>query len=160
MSLIRIGQRGPGGETPGTLLLDCHARIRHFAELAVRLAEVDAPEAEIRDAAARVHRYFTVALPLHVADEELSIAPRLRRFVPDALDAMEREHRAHTELLQRLIPAWVEPRRPDDLLDDSRLLASELNKHLEAEERLIIPALTHLGAESHAVVAEMRDRRR
>jgi hypothetical protein len=61
------------------LLLECHERIRHFARLALKLAGTrDLPPAEVAEAAAAVRRYFAEALPLHAADEEESMMPRLR----------------------------------------------------------------------------------
>jgi iron-sulfur cluster repair protein YtfE (RIC family) len=167
MSFVRLGQKPPAAETPASLLLDCHARIRSFARLAVRLASEDAPDAELTDAAARVHRYFTKALPLHIADEERSIAPRLRRFAPDAaeaLAAMEREHRMHDELLARLVPAWdalrLDPRGRQDTLADARHLETQLEEHLLAEERAVLPALDRLpAAEARGIVDELRARR-
>jgi iron-sulfur cluster repair protein YtfE (RIC family) len=168
MSLLRTGAKPPAEQTPASLILECHARIRSFAAIAVRLAGEDAPEAELCEAATGVHRYFTQALPRHVADEELSVAPRLRQFAPetgDALAAMEREHRAHEELLARLIPAWESLRadpgpRRFTLADATRLQAA-LEEHLAAEERLVVPALVRLpGAESDAIVEELRQRRR
>jgi iron-sulfur cluster repair protein YtfE (RIC family) len=167
MSPVQIGKKVAGEETPAGLLLDCHARIRFFADLAVRLATQDAPDAELTEAAAGVYRYFTEALPLHVADEEESVSPRLRRFAPetaDALRTMERQHRAHDELLARLIPAWGElrsdPRRRRDTHADAVHLRSELEEHLVAEERAVIPVLARLPhEEQRAFVDELRARR-
>src|SRR4051812_30710357 len=81
--LKQIGERRPAGEPLLAALLDCHSRIRRFSTLAIRLAEADAPPNEIAETAAAVHRYFTVALPLHAADEDLSIAPRLAVVAPE-----------------------------------------------------------------------------
>ncbi len=167
MSFVHLGRKPATDETPSGLLLDCHARIRSFAQLAVRLAEDDAPNAELADAAARVHRYFTQALPLHVADEEQSLAPRLRRFAPDvgeALATMELEHRAHDEILANLVPAWdalrSDPSLRRDTLDDARRLRSQLETHLAAEERVVLPAIARLPAEeARAILAELRARR-
>src|SRR4051812_25565021 len=78
------------------ILLECHERIRSFTGLARRLASTHGlSEEEVRDAAARVTRYFSEALPLHVADEEQSILPRLSGRSPEldaALNGMQREH--------------------------------------------------------------------
>src|SRR5512135_2411098 len=87
--------------TPSEMLLACHQRIRHFSGVAVKLAHAHGvAENEIVQAAAGLHRYFTVALPLHEADENLSLHPRLRRAVPveeltgRAADAMVDQHLA------------------------------------------------------------------
>src|SRR5690242_6505881 len=87
-------------------LLDCHARIRTFLGLARRLAGDDpATETETRDAAAAVERYFTVALPLHVLDEDESLLPRLRGRNADldlAIALMHGEHLDHKGTIARL----------------------------------------------------------
>ena len=63
---------GPATEGPFELLLGCYARIRAFTSLAARLcSDEPASEPEVAGAAARVHRYHAVALPLHQADEDL-----------------------------------------------------------------------------------------
>ena len=168
MSTIRLGPKPAADETPAGLVLDCHARIRTFSGLAVTLATAAAPDAEVADAAARVHRYFTVALPLHVADEEQSLAPRLRRYAPDtlaALDDMEREHRAHDALLAGLVAAWAaigeDPARRAATAEAAARLRAELERHLAAEERLVVPALAGLPTdEQQAILEEMRARRR
>ena len=81
--LTRLG-RGAGAADAVGLLLDCHERIRAFTAMASRLAAPGDPGPDaIRDAAARVHRYFAEALPLHAQDEEESLAPRLRGRDPD-----------------------------------------------------------------------------
>src|SRR5690606_33889983 len=61
------------------LLDECHQRIRRFLALAGEAAaHRGAPSSETAQACADVERYFKEALPLHVADEEESITPRLR----------------------------------------------------------------------------------
>jgi iron-sulfur cluster repair protein YtfE (RIC family) len=167
VSLVRLGARSSAAPDAAALLVECHARIRGFARLAVQLATARAPAPEIADAATRVHRYFTEALPLHVQDEERSLAPRLRRFAPDvaaALDDMEREHRAHDELLAKLLPAWAAIRTDANAAaqtrSDAERLQTLLEQHLAAEERLVLPALARLPAgERDALVDEMRARR-
>ena len=55
--------------TPSELLLACHQRIRHFSEVALKIAHAHGvAETEIVQAAAVLHRYFTFSLPLHEAD--------------------------------------------------------------------------------------------
>src|SRR5574341_1715069 len=95
-----VGLGTPGARSDAVdLLLECHQRIRSFLGLALRLGEAWAAEpAEVADAAARVHRYFALALPLHAQDEDQSIAPRLRgrdRAVDHELEIVAREHREH-----------------------------------------------------------------
>src|SRR5687768_5521196 len=71
------------------LLGECHERIRGFVALARRAATLrHVPADQIARACADVERYFSEALPLHVADEEESIAPRLRGLSPEVDDAL------------------------------------------------------------------------
>jgi iron-sulfur cluster repair protein YtfE (RIC family) len=160
--MIGIGPK-PTVTGAAGMLLECHARIRSFSKLAVQLAT--ASPCEIGDAAERVHRYFTVALPLHIADEELSLAPRLRRFAPEtaaALEVMEREHRVHEERLVRLCEFWRgDVTRLSSTLAEAELLQRGLEEHLLAEERAVLPALVRLpSGEELTLIDEMRGRRR
>ena len=174
--LTRIGKPAAKPAAPGDVvdaLLDCHQRIRDFTALALRLATAAGlAEGEIRDAAARVHRYFAVALPLHARDEEESLLPRLRGADP-ALDAelatMRREHAEHGDPVARLLSACAELQaRPGELSRLAPVLAAaatELQQHFEQhllrEERLIFPAVRrHLDrATQDAIQVEMRARR-
>jgi iron-sulfur cluster repair protein YtfE (RIC family) len=176
MVLMRIG-KGPitdGGVLE--LLVECHARIRHFCALARTLADAkDAPAAEIGEAALRVHRYFGEALPLHAADEEESILPRLRGREPDVdreLDTMVAEHREHeaagsalarvVELSRTLAhdPARL-PELAGALREAAEQLTGHFEGHLEREERVIFPAIRrHVDPDLDAwLVGEVRARR-
>lgn len=165
--LVTLG-RTPPAETPADLLLACHARIRSFTSLARACAA--AADADVPDAAARVARYFTEALPLHVRDEEDSVLPRLRgtdAALDAALDAMAAEHAAHASTLAALRAACATlVARPADVSAREELarvataLEADFAAHLAAEEALVVPALRALdGASQAAVLAEMRGRR-
>jgi hypothetical protein len=172
--LIQIGRRGnpaPSGVVGG--LLECHARIRTFTAIGARLAASTAAAGEVAEAAARVERYFRVALPLHVDDEELSIEPRLRaapvgRDVLDALSAMTEEHASIEALLARMLPRWAAlardpielPALAAELARDTAELDRLFQSHLEREERVVFPAVReHLAAEEAIIRAEMVARR-
>lgn len=163
-----LGASRASHEGPVELLLACHGRIRSFTELAARLASNEpAPEAEVADAARRVHRYHVVALPLHQADEEISIAPRLEGgALAEPLAAMKREHVELDQILAGLLPLWEqlakEPGRRGEL---SPRLSREVarmqalwSRHLAAEEELIFPALGRLP-DLARIAEEMRARR-
>ncbi len=162
--------------TPSELLLACHQRIRHFSEVAVKLAHAhDIAESEIVQVAAGLHRYFTVALPLHEADENLSLHPRLRRAVPaeelagPAADAMLDQHLAIDELVERLVPLWKllqsAPEKLPETASEMCALASPLNElfqsHLKLEEETIFPAMDKYlsNDDQAAIVREMQERR-
>src|SRR5512140_1897216 len=78
---IKLGKSATQVEQDAVdMLLACHQRIRNFTGIALRLAEVEGAGApEIANAAEAVHRYYAIALPLHEADENESVYPRLSR---------------------------------------------------------------------------------
>jgi iron-sulfur cluster repair protein YtfE (RIC family) len=173
--MIRLGTapRTPAAQDAVDALADCHVRIRDFTALAARLASAaDAPAAEVRDAAEKVHRYFSVALPLHAEDEERSVAPRLAGKDPRVdreLAEMVREHGEHADAVGRVLAACATLReRPEALPQVASALAAaaeDLRRHFVAhlarEEEVVFPALrAHLSAaELRDLQAEMRARR-
>lgn len=170
--LTRIGNTPARGDAV-ELLVDCHARIRHFVALSARIAERGAEDpAGLPDAARAVVKYFTQALPLHAKDEEESIVPRLRgrdAAVDAALDVMVREHAEHEASLGRLVAACRlladAPGRHAELAPaiarEAAFLARHFEAHLANEEEVVFPALRRLlaPAEDAALVAEIRGRR-
>ena len=94
----------PKSEDAVDLLTGCHQRIRHFTAVAVKLAHAHGASPEdIRQAADAVHRYYSVSLPLHEADEDQTLHPRLSpaadEMVRHALLAMGDQHQAIDELI-------------------------------------------------------------
>lgn len=154
-------------------LLECHERIRGFVELARRLGEHgELPAEEVRQAASRVHRYFSLALPLHVRDEEESILPRLHGLggaIADALDRMARQHAEHEPPLARLLELCAvlgaQPEKHTTLRDDLASVASRLERefqeHLESEERYVFPAIRERlrASDRFQLAVEIRERR-
>lgn len=155
-------------------LLACHGRIRHFVAVAERISVAHGVSSEdLAEAAAAVARYFAVALPLHAADEDLSLRPRLEaarppRQVRDALARMSAEHDDIHRLLAEVIPRWRDVALRPVLLEESRrdlaLAAADLRHHFEphlhAEETILFPALGTLHPTSLAELrAELRARR-
>ena len=83
------------------MLQDCHARIRHFTQLSRTLAEARAAsQTQVAEAAEAIFRYFKYALPLHEADENETLYPRLHDVAPlgtplrDAARAMVEQHQS------------------------------------------------------------------
>lgn len=170
--LIGIGKK-PEAQDVVDLLLDCHTRIRSFSSLAVRIATAEGASAdEVRQAAYKVRRYFTVALPRHVADEEESVLPRLMGRDPEvdqALQRMEDEHQGHEAPLRRLmeiceILSETPERLPSfrqELATTGARLEAEFQSHLDAEEQFILPAMRSLLSKEDldAIHQELRQRR-
>jgi hypothetical protein len=168
--MLQIGSSNHSPEGPAGLLLACHGRIRSFTELAARLAGPEAADdAAIADAAARVHRYHAVALPLHQADEEESIEPRLLRAAPETSPLLEQMRHGHVEieaLVGGLLPRWKRIASTPSLRGeletgrDVQRLQLLWGAHLALEEERIFPALSRLAADDlAAILGEMRARR-
>jgi hemerythrin-like domain-containing protein len=164
----------PKTESATDLLLGCHQRIRHFTDVALRLATLaGATDADVASAAAAVHRYYTVGLPLHEADENETVYPRLARVAADELaaanQAMYDQHRELDALIADLVPLWAElmqhPRRLSELQPRLQPLTERLsqlwNTHLDLEEATVFPAMggSLSAADLAAMAAEMRARR-
>jgi iron-sulfur cluster repair protein YtfE (RIC family) len=167
--LVQLGRRSPQAQSLEEQLRDCHGRIRNFSALARRLAEGPDPVAA-RDAALALERYFGIALRLHIADEEESLAPRLMslgdRVVEAAVDTMMSEHVQIDERLDELINRWREiaaqptPARCLATHGLATAIAAHFGQHLDSEEQLIFPSLARLPeAQARAIAAEMRARR-
>ena len=168
-------QIGPSKESSDIvdLLNECHERIRAFTGLAGRLARSGpVSDNEVSDAAAQLVRYFSESLPLHVADEEESILPRLRgRSTPldEAMNVMHQEHERHKPELDSLLrlcrTLQKDPQQLPELRETLRATAATLERefltHLTQEEKIIFPAIrTMLGAEDReAMLRELRARR-
>ena len=162
-------------ETPVQELIACHERIRHFTVVARRIAEACSIALEqVADAAADVYRYFTVALPLHEADENLSIDPRLEAALPDSEIAqasreMVRQHSEIRTVLNMLFPLWDalcrEPEKLPAFAPRLLELSAEFDRlwdiHLKLEEETVFPAVERtLDAATQAeIMREMRERR-
>jgi hemerythrin-like domain-containing protein len=152
--LTSIGKRGSDeARTMRDLLTDCHGRIRRFCALGKRLAE-SGPREQVRDAAAELERYFALALPLHVRDEDESVRPRLERLddpaVRAALATMSAEHAAADAPIAELVERWRaiagEPTdaRCHDTARAAAWLDEHMTRHLRDEETILFPALDRL----------------
>jgi hemerythrin-like domain-containing protein len=170
--LVTIGPSAEPGDVVD-LLVACHDRIRFFIDLALRLAAAtDVSNDEIGGAAARIMRYFSESLPLHVADEEESILPRLSGRDPAldrTLEAMRREHaehEPHLEVLLKICRALQDnpeelPKFRKTLHASASQLVSAFSAHLSEEEKVVLPAIRSLlsDEERTAMLAELRARR-
>jgi hemerythrin-like domain-containing protein len=163
--------------TPIEMLLACHARIRHFMQLSRTLATAeDAPLPEVSDAATAIFRYFSLALPLHEADENESIFPRLHAALPEgalvreAAETMVEQHKAINELVAELLFLCSSlDRNPGRffalacrLEHVTCALEQIFAAHLGLEETVVFPALQKLlsAAQFEEMLQEMNERRR
>jgi hemerythrin-like domain-containing protein len=163
----------PRSEDVPDVLVDCHQRMRQFTALAAELAARPlAPPDEVREVTARVHRYFTVALPLHEEDEEASLFPRLLQRAPELgpkIASLRGDHAAHADRVGRLLAICEQlqgaPERSDALRTAlghaAEALAEAWRIHLTVEEEDIFPSVrTALSAEDRkSIREEMKERR-
>src|ERR1022692_4070759 len=136
------------------LLVGCHQRIRHFTGVAVKLAHAQgATTEEIAQAAAGVHRYYSVSLPLHEADEDQTLQPRLHAVADDhvrhALLAMGDQHQAIDELIERLLPLLVLARNNPDTLAEVGGEMCSITKALDEIFRATLQPRLHAVADDH-----------
>ena len=152
------------------LLLGCHQRIRHFTRMAVELSRGAAPAEQVGAAARSVQRYYTQALPLHEADENDSVYPRLRAAAPPAElaaanQAMVDQHRGLNALIADLVPQWeaiaLDPAQAPASGPGAQALQVAWHEHLGLEERVIFPSLrARLSPDDLAAIRqEMAERR-
>ncbi|HET9652013.1 MAG TPA: hemerythrin domain-containing protein [Usitatibacter sp.] len=164
-----------GFDHPLEILDGCHQRVLRFSGLAVRIAcqvEASGVDAEVREAARSVIRYFDDAGAKHHRDEEDDLFPALERCAGGTnrpamqalVDRLLDEHRelerlwgAMREQLQAVIDGRGE--RIDGPLADA--FAHAYRRHIELEERELLPlAQRVLDAKAiHALGASMAQRR-
>lgn len=165
---IRIGARREAlaeGDVTGRLR-DCHQRIRAFLEEAAAISAEGELDRERRAvSAAAVERYFRVALPLHEADEDASIAPRLLDGAGIVV-ALVAEHSELDRRIDRLLgdwSVWAHGGEVDDLGAHRARLAevrAMMEAHLAREEAQVFPRIDALPHEERLAIVEEIDARR
>lgn len=162
-----------GFDQPFEMLGACHQRVRRSLALLQRLvAHVQAQgvDAQARDAAADVLRYFRMAAPAHHEDEERHVIPRLRATGHPRWQALAQrlldDHQAIGQCwstLDPLLAAVADGRMPDRAALQGRADAFvELHReHLALEDEGAFPtAQAQLDAQAlHAMGREMAARR-
>lgn len=136
-----------GFDQPFEMLAACHERVRRSLDLLQRLhAHVLAQgvDAQARDAAADVLRYFDRAGPAHHEDEERHVLPRLR--AAGLADLAARLHADHVEmtrlwgLLREPLQAWTEGKVATLDADLLRNYISIYTPHLAVEDEMAFMA--------------------
>jgi len=166
---IRIGHKA-SSDSASSLLQGCHINIRRFLATARALAsEKPATRDDVAATASSISRYFREGLPLHVADEDESVAPRLGAIAPPALlQRLDIDHASHVGLTHRLVDLCDElgqiPDRRTEIAQRLGPAAADLSQTLEThllwEEENLFPLLTRLHTDDHlAILGEMRRRR-
>jgi iron-sulfur cluster repair protein YtfE (RIC family) len=129
------------------ILHDCHEHIlERLGKLETLGRELkSAPVIEERHLAvlADVLTFLDTAVPMHSADEEQTLFPRLREAIgPSAghtpMDCMEQEHVQHQALLAALKRAVVK-RDPAATAQAALSIVSEYREHIGKEEDVLFP---------------------
>lgn len=138
---------GVGFEQPFEMLAACHERVRRSLDLLERLhAHVlqHGVDAQARDAAADVLRYFDIAGPAHHEDEERHVLPRLRAAgLGDLATRLQADHIEMARLwalLREPLQRWAqgEPATiAGELLPN---YINQYNAHLAIEDEQAFPA--------------------
>ena len=152
---ITIGARPDNDfRNPLGLLSDCHRRIERYINQIILISETAARGSLCRDqreALGAALRYFRQASPLHTADEEVSLFPRMRETGnPDALaaiEALEADHRdaeVWHHQLDEIGLRWIEEDGLDPAsAEDMDRLLGRLNDlyhgHIAMEDNRIFP---------------------
>lgn len=145
---IEFDREGPGFDDPLAMLYACHERVRHFAQLGVKLSAhlaAHGNDAMAREAASNILRYFSVAAPLHHQDEEEDLFPALLSVSPDDIKTDIRriaaEHADLTLLWEQMRAALELIMTGTAVLDDdlARQFSERYRNHADEEERLIYP---------------------
>lgn len=153
----------PHIDDPMALLRACHEKVNRFTALAQRLlahTQTNGVDDQAREAAQSVLRYFTVAAPLHHADEEEDLFVALRSLDrPDLharIDSLQAEHET---LAARWTPvrAWLqdlaEGRAHPGPEPDVAGFAEHYRAHARAEETDVYPHAAALSPDTLAGMA-------
>lgn len=173
-ALPGFGAPAVGFDEPMAMLEACHERVERTLALLQRLrphVATHGADADARQAARDVLRYFDIAAPLHHDDEERHVFPLLLRTGPPAVAALvqrlQADHRA-------MAADWAAARVPLAALADGALqafspehealfdrFAQRYGAHIAAEEGTAYPAaLAQLDAQALAAMGqEMAGRR-
>ncbi len=151
-----LGHQAPsaGFEAPFDMLEACHERVHRMVALLQRLqkhVELQGCDAQAKQAAVDVMRYFDIAAPLHHQDEELHVFPVLmqqhdtvlHRTVQSLMDqhrSMERAWTAMRSVLQEL--SHGDSNQPFAALreEDVSMFAALYVQHIAIEELVAYPA--------------------
>jgi pyridoxamine 5'-phosphate oxidase len=166
---------GAGFDQPVEMWLACHQRVQRFAALLGRLAEhlgTNGADEDAQVTATSIRRYFNEAAPRHHEDEEVDLFPRLRerldsgrdRTVLDVLDQVEADHLEMAGLWKQLDAQLAEIARGKVVaLEQPQIdrFATMYRHHIDAEERVVLPALKKALTRSdwQAVGRSMAERR-
>ena len=143
----------PDFTDPLGLLRACHERILTHCSLLLQIAEriqAEGVDDEVRQAAAKVHRYFSTAGRHHHADEEEDLFPRLARQslkLADLVHQLRQEHEAIDTLWGSIEPLLARPANISDtaaFADQAKALAEAYQAHVAKENDDLLVFAQHI----------------
>jgi hypothetical protein len=162
---------------PTGLLSDCHRRIEMFLGSLAIATQVECPlDGETTRALESALRYFREAAPKHIADEEESLFPRLRRMdypelqsALESLDILKNDHRLAISLHDRvdglgrkcLLDGVLPPAEAKEFSEAISSLKTMYVEHIRIEDTAVFPAAARslTPSERAAIADEMAARR-
>jgi hemerythrin-like domain-containing protein len=164
--MMAFSSPAAGFDEPFAMLQACHERVERSLSLLERLTAHVAQhgaDAQARDAAMDVLRYFDIAAPQHHEDEERHVLPALRAHGQAALaDRLAADHVAMTHAWLALRPRLAVIEGGDAAhLNDAPRFAALYREHIALEDSAaFLPAQSVLGeSEQRAMGQEMAVRR-
>lgn len=143
----------PDTSDPLGMLRACHERILRNAETLERLGERVANEgvdAEVRKAAANVHRYFAKAGKHHHEDEEVDLFPLLARQslkLADIVHDLRQDHERLDTLWEAIAPELEKPSGISDAAGfkaRAEELAAAYREHITRENEELLDLAQHI----------------
>jgi hemerythrin-like domain-containing protein len=165
-------QQRTGPADPLRQIAQCHEKIAgHLERLdAIAAAEREMGD-EMRDRLDAIVRWFESNGLRHRIDEDESVFPRLAPAaaaspaLADALRTLSAEHAEEDALVDRLADAArllaEDPARGADMVRAAaREVVAHFRRHMDIEDRVVLPAAGALGGDALAAIATEMERRR
>ena len=143
----------PGFDDPLGLLMACHERILGHCETLDKLPAHWAAHGcddELRQAAKRIHHYFSTAGKLHHQDEEEDLFPRVVRTsikIAETVHRLRQEHQRMDAAWQALEPLLARPQRIEDEAGFAALCSeftALYRQHIQTENAFFLDKVQHL----------------
>lgn len=160
----------PDFSDPLGLLRACHERMLQHCATLLKLADhitAGGVDAEAREAAARIYKYFSQAARHHHQDEEQDLFPRLARQslkLADRVHARKQEHQNIEALWQQLVPLLTRPAEINDPAAFQSLaqqFATAYRDHIRQENEELLEIAQHIFSreELRQIGEKMAERR-
>jgi len=145
MSDTGLPEKLPGFDDPIGLLRACHEKMLAHCERLTALLDSNSLDADAREAARNISRYFSQSAALHHRDEEQDLFPRINRQslkIADLVYTLKKEHETLDALWEHVAPELKS--LPDDGFSAGfKQAAGEFStlcrQHIARENRELLP---------------------